>query len=265
MFVFFWLLAALAFGPVLQVAAGSTCQAPPGTAIVNSATNLEGSLAPNTIATIYGSGLAYTTKAISSDDTRAGNMPTVLPGTGVRVLVGSLAANIYYVSPKQINFLIPSVLIPGPVDVEVTLDGRATSCLRIMLSEAAPALFQMDPKSVIATRIDGSLVTKDSPAKGGEDVVLYATGLGQTFPPLVYGRVPTSAARLVKMSELRIVLNGSAIDAARIAYAGVAPGFAGLYQINLKLPDVLEENPETQTGFAQQLSPTGLRMFVRLE
>src|SRR5260370_14519924 len=50
--------------------------------IVNAADNLAGPLAPNTIATIYGTGLAYGTKWLTADDIRGGLLPTVLPGTG---------------------------------------------------------------------------------------------------------------------------------------------------------------------------------------
>src|SRR5215472_6971027 len=73
--------------------------------IVNAADNQSGGLAPNTIATMYGTGLAYTTKAITNADIHDGMLPTVLPGTGVRVLIGGLPAIIYFVSPGQINFL----------------------------------------------------------------------------------------------------------------------------------------------------------------
>ena len=81
--------------------------------IVNAADNLAGPLAPNTIATIYGTGLAYGTKWLTPDDIRGGVLPTVLPGTGVRILVGGVLANLYYVSPLQINFLVPPNLLPG--------------------------------------------------------------------------------------------------------------------------------------------------------
>ena len=60
--------------------------------IVNAADNLAGPLAPNTIATIYGTGLAYGTKWLTPDDIRGGVLPTVLPGTGVRILVGGVLA-----------------------------------------------------------------------------------------------------------------------------------------------------------------------------
>ena len=64
-------------------------QAPSYTAsgIVNSATGLPDSIAPNSFVTLYGTGLSNTTRSIGPEDIRAGLLPTVLGGTGVRVLV----------------------------------------------------------------------------------------------------------------------------------------------------------------------------------
>ena len=93
--------------------------------VVHSATNLP-ILAPNTFATIYGKELAYTTRAMSASDMDGGLLPVALIGTGVRVMVEGLAAPIWYVSPTQINFLIPAETPRKPlVKVFVSLDGKA--------------------------------------------------------------------------------------------------------------------------------------------
>src|SRR5713226_8491781 len=107
--------------------------------IVNSADNQAGWLAPNTIGTLYGTGLAYVTKSLTADDVRGGVLPTVLPGTGVRVLIGGLPATPYYVSPTQINFLVPVALLPGPSDFQIVLDAHAGPLISILLAPAAPA------------------------------------------------------------------------------------------------------------------------------
>ena len=83
--------------------------------IVNAADNETHSLAPNTLASLYGVRLSYVTAAISPSDIQGGVLPTVLPGTGVHVTVGNLPATMYYVSPDQINFLVPANLLPGRV------------------------------------------------------------------------------------------------------------------------------------------------------
>jgi uncharacterized protein (TIGR03437 family) len=93
--------------------------------------------------------------------------------------------------------------------------------------------------------------------------VLYATGLGQTIPPISSGQLATKAATLARIAEFTVLLDGVALDSRAIAYAGLAPGFAGLYQINITLPDSTSANPEICIGLADSLSPPGVRLPVQ--
>ncbi len=233
--------------------------------IVNSASNQAGPVAPNTIVTLYGTDLAYITRAISAEDMRGQTLPIVLPNTGVHVSVGNLNANIYFVSPTQINFLIPSSLIAGPADVRLVLNGLAGPAVKITLAPAAPALFQADSQFVVGTRPDGSVIGKDSPARPGEVIVLYATGLGIADRNLPDGQLPTAAAVIQRIAEFRVRIGGATLDSSSIYYAGLTPGFAGLYQINLKLPDKMDQNPSIQIGFDQQMSPVNVLLPVKID
>jgi uncharacterized protein (TIGR03437 family) len=230
--------------------------------IVNAADNQSGALAPNTIGTIYGKNLAYTTVAIGSNDIRGGVLPTVLTGSEVRVLIGNYPANLYYASPTQINFLVPPNLLPLPVSIQVVIDGLAGPPIPVTLGATAPGLFQLDFANAVATRADGSVITPLSPAKPGEIVVLWATGLGVTSPPAVYGQLPLGAAPLAAISALSILLDGAPVDPSAIEYAGVAPGYAGLYQINLKLPPWTGANPEIRLQVGSASSILGVHLPV---
>jgi uncharacterized protein (TIGR03437 family) len=53
-------------------------------------------------------------------------------------------------------------------------------------------------------------------------------------------------------------INGTPVDPVRILYAGVVPGYAGLYQVNLRLPDGSPPNPELRIGWTSQMSPAQL-------
>lgn len=212
--------------------------------IVNAADNQSGALAPNTIGTIYGANLAFNTVAISVNDIRGGTLPTVLNGSETRVFVNNYPADLYYVSPAQINFLVPPNLLALPAIVRVVIDSLAGPDIHVRLALAAPGLFQLDAHNAVATRPDGSVLTPSSPARPGDIAILWATGLGETRPPAVNGQLPTAAAPLVATANLSIRLDGVAVDPAAIDYAGVAPGFAGLYQINLTLPGNTGQNPE---------------------
>lgn len=250
------LLAVLAFGPYQAGASGS---GPYYTAdsIANSAASVTGLYAPNTFVTIYGQNLAYTTRALSASDVSNGTLPTVLGSTGVRVLINNIPANIYYVSPTQVNLLVPTSLIPGPVILQLVVDSLAGPAIPIMLQSAAPSLFQSDATTILAEHLDYSVITASSPAMPGEVVVLYASGLGPTIPAAIPDQIPEQAATITPISSFTMLINGVAVDPSLIYYAGVTPAFAGLFQINVRLPANTLANPEIRIGYAGIMSPPG--------
>lgn len=256
------LVAALSLGGPLR---GDINDAPAYTAagIVNAADNQTRSLAPNTLASLYGVRLSYVTAAISPSDIMGDRLPTVLPGTGVEVLVGNFPSTIYYVSPDQINFLVPANLLTGKSTVQVVLDGHSGPAVAVTLAAASPALFQLDAKTAVAVRPDGSVITAAAPAEPGEIVLLYATGLGQTAPPVPYGQLFNQAAPLEFPANFKLVLDGVTAGSGAVAYAGIAPGFAGLYQINVILPKSTKANPEIRIGFGTELSRPGIHVPVQ--
>jgi uncharacterized protein (TIGR03437 family) len=231
--------------------------------IVSIASGTPGAIAPNSLASIYGTRLSYSERGLVPADTTGGVLPTVLPGTGVRVLVGGLPAHMFYVSATQVNFLVPSNLRPLTYDVQVVRDGVAGPAVPLKLRDAAPAFFMLDPQFVIASHLDYSLVTADAPARPGAWLILWATGLGESNPPADYGVIPTKAASLVRQSEFRVLLNGVVVPPERITYVGLAPLCAGLYQINVLLPTVAEPDPEVRIAVGTEISPAGTRLHLR--
>ena len=260
-----WLLAAILSGPAVWAAEPHRSAAPSysATSIVNSATNLPGPLAPNMIATIYGTDLSFTTRAIGPDDVRNDVLPTTLIGTGVRVFVDGGAAVIYYVSPKQINFLVPSNIKAGSSSIQLARDGVSGPEIPVTVADTSPGFFQFDAVTVVAAFADGSIVTKDNPAKAGQVIVLYACGMGQTNPKTIYGLIPTIPAMIANFSALEVALDGTAVNPSLIFYAGITPGFAGLYQVNLYLPADAPRDPEIRVRIGNQTSPPGIHIPIR--
>jgi uncharacterized protein (TIGR03437 family) len=258
-----FLLAALVFGPLWADTSATAGPNYTAASIVNSASYVSGDYAPNAFITIFGTNLAYVTRTISLDDIHSAVLPTVLIGTGLRVLVNQIEANIYYVSPTQVNLLVPPLLVPGPATVQLLVDGLAGPAIQITLGNSAPAPFQLDATTVIAQHLDATLITQASPAHGGEVVVLYANGLGPTFPAAIKDHVPLAAALLVQFPSFQVWLNGAAVDQNRVLYAGVTPGFAGLYQINVRLPDDVAQNPEVRFGTSDKMSPPQRHLSVQ--
>ena len=90
---------------------------------------------------------------------------------------------------------------------------------------------------------------------------MYGIGFGQTTPNVGVGAIPQAAARVI--SGIAVLLNGTPVDGSRILYAGVTPGSAGLYQVNLVLPDAPGTDPEIRVAMGPQTSRAGLLLAVR--
>jgi uncharacterized protein (TIGR03437 family) len=253
-----FLLAALAIWP-LAADSGSTPGAPTYSAdsIANSAAGVAGLYAPNTFISIYGQNLAYATRAITPGDIAGSMLPTALPGTGVRVLVNGIPAAIWYVSPTLVNALIPNILIAGPAKVVLEVNALAGPSVTVTLGSTAPALYQTDATTVLGVRTDSSLITAANPARGGDTIILFATGLGTTVPPQIVNQMATTAAPIADRANFHLLLNGAAVASSQISYVGAAPGTAGVYQINLTLPTLIDMNPEIRIMTADAASPPG--------
>jgi len=250
-------LAALALGSAWAGTSGSGAPTYSADSIANSAAGIAGFYAPNTFLSIYGQNLSRVTKSMTPDDIQAGMLPTALIGTGVRVLINNIPAIIWYVSPTLVNVLVPTLLIAGPATIQLEADGLAGPPVMITLTDTAPTLFQIDAATVLGVHLDGSEITADAPAHAGEIVALFATGLGPTLPAQIPDMIAQSAAQISARADFQVLLNGSPVDPSRILYVGVAPGCAGVYQINLLLPDDAPPSPEIRLSTSDQVSPPG--------
>jgi uncharacterized protein (TIGR03437 family) len=262
---------------------GQASNAPSYTAagVVNAA-SYQPALAPNTLASLFGTNLSWSTRGLVPADVAGGSLPMSL--ANVEVFIGWYQAHLLYVSPTQINFLIPGYLRSGQ-DVQLFVDRQGVHgpLVTVHLDPAAPALFEETAALLPAvTHQDGSLVTHDSPAAAGEIVSLWSTGLGSIYDPFAGcvndgendGVLPAVAAWLCScmappappqcaIDQFSVWLNGAAVDPKLIWYAGVAPGYAGLYQVNLQLPDTMTSNPEIRLVIGEYKSPAGMVLPAR--
>ena len=231
--------------------------------LVNAASGAPGPLAPGTVATLFGTGLAYTTRQQSADDNTGDFLPVLLPGTGVRVFLNNQPAHLYYVSPTQINFVIPVSLAVGKAELDVTLDGRRGPTLAVTLESEAPEFFLGEGRFIAATNAGNQPLTAERPAQPGDVVVLYATGLGRTTPSLMAGQLASQATSIVRLADFRIQIDGRLVEAENVLYAGLSPGFAGLYQVNVRIPPDTAAAPEIRMGFGAISSQSGTRVRLR--
>lgn len=228
----------------------------------NAASNERGSLAPGSLVSLYGSGLSFVTRAATGADIRNNRLPTRLPGAAVSVTIGGLPAPLLYVSPTQVNFIIPAELTPGQHRVWLVRDSLSGPILTLTLKPYAPGLFRQG-SWLLALTPQGRLVSAEHPARPGDWIVLYAVGLGPVVPPVATGVLPDGAFPIRDAAVFRILLSGEELPRDRIGYAGVAPGFAALYQINFQLPDSAGSNPALQIIMADETSPPNLPLAVQ--
>jgi uncharacterized protein (TIGR03437 family) len=220
---------------------------------------------------IFGTGLARSAYAVQTGDlvSCGAVAATCLPHelNYVRVYVQDSPVAILFVSANQINFLMPTDKVPGPVTVRVATQGITGQDLSgpyvtVTLAAAAPALFALGDGYLIATSADNKLLTAANPAHAGDTVVIYVAGLGMTSPNPAPGEIPTYAGQMVaaNLATLKVTLDGTAVDPTLIKYAGLTPGSAGLYQINLYVPDGTGSDPEIDVFAGTVASQTGLKL-----
>jgi uncharacterized protein (TIGR03437 family) len=251
--------------PVAVLAAFWPCaagaQAPSYTVagFVNASNYSAGPFAPNSAVSLFGSNLCFNTASATS----GAPLPTSLGGTSVSVF--NSAVPLLYVSPGQINFLIPSDQADGAISVQVVRQGLAGPVVTLTLVDAAPAPFVDAQHYALAEdwNQNYALVNAANPAQPGDTIVLYLTGMGHTLPNPSPGAALATAAPLANPSELSVLLNGAALNPASILYAGATPDFAGLYQINFTLPMNIAANPEIRVSMAGQTSPAGVLLAVQ--
>lgn len=153
---------------------------------------------------------------------------------GVRVLADEVEAPLFFVRDDQINFQMPFELLGrATVRIRVVNNGEEGLAAEAALAAAAPALFATgaDPSQAIAVHADGSLNSAANPAGAGDSLVFYATGGGQTAPPGRTG-MPAGQPFPAPLADIEVWIGA---EQAQLDYAGAAPGFVGLMQINARM------------------------------
>jgi len=260
----------------LSLVVGVSAQ-PTITAVVNGASFQLGSgLTSNTWISIFGTNLSLTTRTWGSSDFVNGALPRYMDNTQVQVKLCSTVngtcgtpalAYIEYISPTQVNMMIPEALfvwngvsqipIGGPVIqfTAYTAQGDSNAFLTPIQS-VAPAFFTVAGSYVAARHSDGVLVGKTGlipgvasrPASPGEIIALYGTGFGPTSPQLPDNLLVTTPAPLTNCPVIEAVMaycpvsvtfaqsDGTSGVSAEEEYAGLVE--SGLYQINVTVPNL---------------------------
>jgi uncharacterized protein (TIGR03437 family) len=213
---------------------------PPNTvsaAFVNAANPAAGNIvAPRSIASIYGTNMAPSVAAAGAPP-----LPSLLGGTMVTNGAGN-AMPLFFVSPGQINVQVPNNGFPIKTSLTVT-QGVQSVTVQVQVQQFAPGLFTTNgggtgqASTVIAnsaTLVAPVGTTADSrPAKPGEFLSIYCTGLGATTNSPGLGG-PSPSNPLAQTTTTPVVTIGGV--PAKIIFSGLAPGYVGLNQVNVEVP-----------------------------
>jgi uncharacterized protein (TIGR03437 family) len=215
-----------------------TSDAPAFTAdgVVDAASFASG-ISPGSIASLFGVRLSTITGVAAA---QSFPLPLQLQGTSVRVngTPAPLLAVANVAGSEQINFQVPfEIAAPGDAQIVVSSGGRDSVPVDVPVLPAKPAVFVIAGLGpAIVHGSTGALVTASNPALPGEVVVVYCTGLGPVAPVVPTG----SAAPTTALSRLILPFTGTVGGKdAVLDFAGLAPTFAGLYQVNLEIPSGL--------------------------
>ena len=217
----------------------------PMTATTVEAASYSANVAPGEIVALFG------TELIAGDGIGVSNslpLPRSLQATSV--YINGIASPLYFTAKTQINFQIPYATAAGSASVVVLRDDGIASYGSVTVAAAAPALFSADASgkgqaaaqnSDFSRNGDPATSPQSKRARKGDFVVLYGTGAGaqlvnaSTNQPLtIKDGEAASSSPLAATATLPTAIVGG--KPATVYFSGLAPGFVGLWQLNVQVP-----------------------------
>jgi uncharacterized protein (TIGR03437 family) len=198
-------------------------------AIVNAASSVP-AIAPGSLISIYGTDLAASTLQAASTP-----LPNSLGGTSVAI--NGIPMPLLFVSAHQINGQVPFEIPPGNASMVIQVNGVKSAPVSFAVEATAPGILTLlqDNYALALNDPDGTLNSAQQPAVPGQYVTIYLTGQGQLDNPVATGAAAPSTPFSVPLAPVTAAIGG---QPAYVQFAGLAPGFVGLLQMNLKVPAV---------------------------
>ena len=201
------------------------------------AASLAPGVAAGGIVSIQGAGLAPTVQGVVASGL-LGQLPISL--AGVDVTFNGIQAPIYSVSningTEQVNVQVPFELAPGLASVKITVSGGSSTIDNVPVLAVNPGIFETADTSgrkyAVATKdVDGSFVSTSNPARRGDVVRVYLTGLGQVTPSTATNRV--GIAGQMVLAPIIVGVNNAGVQLGTAEYM---PGVIGVYMVTFTVP-----------------------------
>jgi uncharacterized protein (TIGR03437 family) len=226
----------------------------PGLASVNAANFIPRALAPNTFGTL--TPLTGGRFAPETATTPGVPLPKVLADT--QVLINETAAPLHYVSPGQINFIVPwNAPTSGAAEVQVVRvsTGQVVAAGTIQLDQVSPGIFYSTSlgnnnyQAAVINAKDGTVNGPTNPVARGDYITIFATGQGMVSNPPADGDVPRTLTSTPYTPRVGIgacfvdscaPAQGETVPPDPVQFSGLSPEFPGLWQINVRVPMITD-------------------------
>jgi uncharacterized protein (TIGR03437 family) len=225
------------------------------TSFYNGADFQRGSISPCSIATIIAPGIAPTLQGTVSAG-MLGPLPYLMATDAVTV--NGSQAPIYNVSnannQQQITIQIPCSVTPGTANVTVNVGG-GTATVSVPVNPASPGIFGTPQTNgtylPVLERPDGSFVTAQNPARRGETLIAFVTGLGATTPSVATNSVAIPGSTTTPQGTIIV---GFAANGIPFTSAVMSPDLIGVFEVAFQIPT---NAPTGNDGFSIGLLPVG--------
>lgn len=187
-------------------------------------------IAPGQFLALFGTGLGPANPVVASAP-----FPNTLGG--VTVTIQDRPAPIYFVSANQMSVLVPFATSGTSAEIVVRNGTQESNRVTVPVSRTSPGIYSQPQNGIgpgAVLKSDFSLLTSANPARRGDTILIYLTGLG-TLDPALRDGVAASTTVLSRVTDsVNVYIGGIK---ATVSFAGAAPGFAGLYQLNVVVPN----------------------------
>ena len=208
-------------------------------------------IAPGTIVSLFGINLA-------SGADRPEDTPLPREFLSARVSVNGIDAPFFFASQGQLNIQVPFELSPGGARIEVSRDGVTGNSISAPVFERSPGIFLLGVDSYgaivnasqgnfpLPTEVGRRVGLPTTPARPGDVIVIFATGLGPVDNPVPTGEVTPDSplARTLERPNVNYSTSPFGLSE-RASFSGLSPRFVGLYQVNVPIPVTVPTNPRT--------------------
>jgi uncharacterized protein (TIGR03437 family) len=195
-------------------------------AVTNAASFAPDAISTGSLISLFGSHLAPATSQASST-------PLPLSLVDTSVTINGVVAPLLFVSAQQINAQVPYEVPAGTATVVVRSGGKTSAAFTIKIRAAGPGLFANAEGQAAALDDDGSSNSSTAPAPGGSVISVFLTGIGPISAPVDDGAAPQENQTISATWPVSATIGGVP---ATVEFAGLAPLYPGIAQINLRVP-----------------------------